>query len=269
MVDKNESRINLLKGLLSTRLLFLNGLAISLLLLLSLSSPPPSLSGSGIFEHTMAQQQHNTAVVIHVAFPSLRSIDASTLTNNNNNSSDAGMPTQSNNFSLYNNSTYGIKFQSPFGWKKIEVLDGPITLIDFTSPSTNATGGIQLPAHVAISIEKGLGSVTTLQQYDEVANKLLNRILGNFTTKSWPITLSGQPAISKIVNIKHPTSGIDISIAQVFTIKNNSAYSITYTVPTTNYYHYLPVVQQILNSFQITSSVQTPPTPTPLSKTQS
>jgi hypothetical protein len=100
-----------------------------------------------------------------------------------------------------------------------------------------------------------------LQQYGEAANKLLNKTLFNSTSRSQPISLSGQPAISKIMTIKHPVAGIDISIAQVFTIKNNNAYSITYTVPTSSYYRYLPVVQQILNSFQIAGPVQTPTPP--------
>jgi hypothetical protein len=221
-------------------------LAISLLLLLLLSS----LSGSGIFQHAMAQQQQHEMVVVHVAFSSLSY--ASTLINNNNSSSTTVIPTQSNNLSLYNNSTYGIKFQSPYGWNKIEILAGRITLIEFSSPSRNTTGSIEPPAQVIISIEKGLGNVTTLQQYSEVANKLLNTILGNFTPTSQPSTLSGLPAISKVIAMKHPVSGIDIVIAQVFAIKNNNAYSITYTVPASSYYRYLPIVQQIFNSFQIT-----------------
>jgi hypothetical protein len=246
MLDKNESRINLLKGLLSTRLLFVNGLAISLLL-----SSSPSLSGSGIFQHAMAQQQHEM-VVVHVAFSSLMySSSVSTLINNNNSSATL-IPAQSNNFSLYNNSTYGIKFQSPYGWNKIEILAGRTTLIKFTSPSINATGSIELPANVVISIEKGLGNVTTLQQYSGAADKLLNTILGNFNATSQPSTLSGLPAISKIIAMKHPVSGIDIVIAQVFAIKNDNAYSISYTVPASSYYRYLPIVQQIFNSFQIT-----------------
>jgi hypothetical protein len=247
MLDKNESRINLLKGLLSTRLLFVNGLAISLLL-----SSSPSLSGSGIFQHAMAQQQHEM-IVVHVAFSSLMySSYVSTLINNNNSSSATVIPAQSNNFSLYNNSTYGIKFHSPYGWNKIEILAGRTTLIKFTSPSINATGSIELPANVVISIEKGLGNVTTLQQYSGAADKLLNTILGNFNATSQPSTLSGLPAISKVIAIKHPVSGIDIVIAQVFAIKNNNAYSITYTVPASSYYRYLPIIQQIVNSFQIT-----------------
>jgi hypothetical protein len=248
MLDKNESRINnLLKRLLSTRLLFLNGLAISLLL-------SSSLSGSGIFEHAIAQQQQqHKIVVVHVAFSSLMySSYASTLINNNNSSSTTVIPAESNNFSLYNNSTYGIKFQSPYGWNKIEIVGGRITLIEFTSTSRNATGGLEPPAHVLISIEKGLGNVTTLQQYSEAADKLLNTILGNFTPTSQPTALSGLPAISKVIAMKHPVSGIDIVIAQVFAIKNDNAYSISYTVPASSYYRYLPIVQQIFNSFQIT-----------------
>lgn len=235
-------------------------LLVSLLLALSLllvSLSLPSL-GSGIFERAIAQQQQqNNMVVVHVAFSSLISTDASTLINNN--SSATIIPAQSNNFSLYNNSTYGIKFQFPFGWNKIETLAGRASVIDFTTPLKNATAGIQLRPHVAVSIEKGLGNVTTLQQYSEAADKLLNRILGNFTSRSQPITLSGLPAISKIIATKHPISGIGISIAQVFAIKNSNAYSVTYTVPTSSYYRYLPVFQQILNSFQIAGSVQNPP----------
>jgi hypothetical protein len=243
MLDKNESRINLLKGLLSTRLLFLNGLAISLLSLSSLSS-------SGIFEHAMAQQQHNM-VLAHVAFSSLMYSYASTLINNNNSSSTTVIPAETNN-TLYNNSTYGIKFQFPYGWNKIEILAGRTTLIDLTSPLINATGGLERPANVVISIEKGLENVTTLQQYSEAVNKFLNIKLGNFTPTTQPTTLSGLPAISKVITMKHPVSGIDIVIAQVFAIENNNAYSITYTVPASNYYRYLPMVQQIFNSFQIT-----------------
>ena len=225
-------------------------------ILLSLLSP--SLS-SEIFQQVMAQHQHNM-VVVNVAFPSLISSDTSTLINNNSSSPDV-IPVGPNNFSLYNNSTYGIQFQAPNGWNKIEALSGRTTLIDFTFHSRNASGGVQPAPHVAISIEKGLGNVTTLQEYSEAADKLLNKILGNSTTTARPITLSGLPAISKIIATKHPTSGIGISIAQVFTIKNNNAYSITYTVPTTSYYRYLPVVQQILNSFQIADKLQssTPP----------
>lgn len=84
------------------------------------------------------------------------------------------------------------------------------------------------------------------------ADKLLKTILGNFTSTSQPITLSGLPAISRTIATKNPVSGTDILIAQIFVLKNGDAYTITYTAPSSIYYSHLPIVQQIINSFQIT-----------------
>ena len=127
-----------------------------------------------------------------------------------------------------------------------------VTLIEYTSPPRNETGTIELPAQVVISIEKGLGNVTTLQQYGEGADRLLRTVLGNFTSSSQPTTLSGLPAISRTMATMNPVSGTDILIAQIFVIKNGNAYTITYTAPSSIYNSYLPTVQQIINSFQIT-----------------
>lgn len=102
----------------------------------------------------------------------------------NNNGSAAITLGLLNNFSLYHNSSYGTEFQYPQGWNKIEILDGRISLIEFTSPSRNVTGSIKLPAQIVVSIEKGLRNVTTLQQYSEGVDKLLKTILGNFTSNS-------------------------------------------------------------------------------------
>jgi hypothetical protein len=215
-------------------------LSVSVLLLLQ------AFGSSGISEQAMAEKQQQkrdlviTTVFRPVSFPSSQI-------------NGTFMPPTSNNSSLYENSTYGIKFQFPYGWNKIELLTGRLTNIEFTSPTGNVTGGTQLPAEVVISIEKGLGNVTTLGQYGEASNKLLHATLGNFnSTTPRPATLSGQPAIARVLDVKQPTSGIHINIAQVFTIKDGKAYIITYTAPASRYFSYLPMVQQIINSFQIT-----------------
>jgi hypothetical protein len=215
----------------------------SFLLLLSLLLLSPAFSSSGIFEHAIAQRQQ-PKMPVTVAFSSLI----------NNNSGSTVIPAGSNNFTQYDNSTYGIRFLFPDGWNKMEILAGRATFVEFTSPLRNVVDneGIELPAQVVISIERGLGNVTTLQQYIEAGDKLLNTVLGNFTATSQPITLSGQPAISRTIATKNPVSGIDIFIAQVVAIKNDNAYTVTYTAPASIYHSYLPIVQQILNSFQIT-----------------
>ncbi len=200
--------------------------------------PPCSISGLAL-----AEEQHNEFAGL--AFHSFSSLAFQT-----NNSGSATPTPIGGNFSTYDNSTYGIKFQSPINWKKVEILSSDYTFIEFTSPLRNAASG---PAQIILSIEKDLGNVTTVQQYDEAVNKLLHSTLGNFsTTAPRPTTLSGQPAIARVLNVKEPTSGIRIDIAQVFTIKNGVAYIITYTAPAPKYLSYLPIVQQILNSFQIT-----------------
>jgi hypothetical protein len=237
MLDKNRSRKGLSTRLLFSQVLFLFA-SFLILLLLSLLLLSPPFNSSGIFEHAIAQRQ----MPVTVAFSSLI----------NNNSGSTVIPAGSNNFSQYDNSTYGIRFQSPDGWNKREILAGRATFVEFTSPLRNVTGGIELPAQLVISIEKGLGNVTTLQQYIEAGDKLLNIVLGNFTATSQPITLSGQPAISRTIATKNPVSGIDIFVAQVVAIKNDNAYTVTYTAPASIYHSYLPIVQQILNSFQIT-----------------
>jgi hypothetical protein len=205
----------------------------------------------GTLRYAMAEQQPDLATGTKHTRVSSLSFPPSTQLDNNN--SSATPQTGLNKSIIYDNSTYGIKFQSPYGWNKVEILFGRITNIEFTSPMGNATSGAQLPVQVMISIERGLGNVTTLGQYSEVSNKLLHAILGNFnSTESKPTTLSGQPAIARVLDVKQPASGIHINIAQVFTIKDSKAYSISYAAPASTYFSYFPIVQRIINSFQIT-----------------
>jgi hypothetical protein len=238
MQDKNQSWINLFKELLSARSLFLKVLFLLVTIFLaSLLSSSPSV----FFHSAMALKQHHNKEKGAAFISSSSSSPSSQI---NSNSMSNAIPTPSNNTLLYYNSTYGIVFQSPYGWNKFELLSGRITTVGFTSP----TGHVS----IVISIEKGLGKVSTLGQYDQVAQKLLHTTLGNFiSAPSRPATLLGQPAIERVLFVKQP-SGIHINIAQIFTLKNSKAYVITYTAPADMYSSYFPILQQLVNSFQIT-----------------
>jgi hypothetical protein len=232
--DKNQSGINMFKALPSARalifmLLFLL-VPISMASLLS-SSASPYIE---VFHSAMALKQHQPKETNN-AFVSPSSSSPSQINSN-------AIPTPS---VQYYNSTYGIVFQSPYGWNKFELLSGRITTVGFTSP----TGHVS----IVISIEKGLGKVSTLGQYDEVGQKALHATLGNFiNTPPRHATLLGQPAIARVLVVKQPVSGIHINIAQIFTLKDNKAYAITYTAPADMYSSYFPILQQFVNSFQIT-----------------
>jgi hypothetical protein len=225
MRDKNQSR-NLIKererSPLVLKVLF-SLVPISVVLV---------IMSSGIFHSAMALQQHLNKET-EAAFVSPSSSSPS-----------SAIPTPS---VQYYNSTYGIIFQSPYGWNKIELLSGRITTVEFTSP----TGHVS----IVISIEKGLGKEkkSTLGQYDEVSQRFLHSTLGNFiSTPPRHATLLGQPAIARVLVVKQPVSGIHINIAQIFTIKDDEAYAITYTAPADMYSSYFPILQQVVNSFQIT-----------------
>jgi hypothetical protein len=72
-----------------------------------------------------------------------------------------------------------------------EILAGRTTLVEFTPPLGNVTEGTDLPAQLVVSIEKGLGNVTSLQQYTEAGDKILGSLVANFTVTSQPSFLSG------------------------------------------------------------------------------
>jgi eukaryotic-like serine/threonine-protein kinase len=158
-------------------------------------------------------------------------------------------------FLTYENFTYGIKFEFPSDWKKVEILFGPVTDIEFISPSKNASD--IFPATISITVENNLGNITTLDQYTRVSDGLLNKALGGFNTtvESQPSTIGsigGIPANERVLDMKQPMVGLDLKVAQVFTIQNNKAYIITYTVEPAKFVDHLPTLQRMVNSFQIT-----------------
>ena len=158
-------------------------------------------------------------------------------------------------FLTYENSTYGIKFEFPSNWKKLETLFERVINVEFISPPRNASD--KLPATISIVVEKNLGNVTTLDQYTKTSDGLLNQMLGSFNTtiESRPSSIgsiAGLPANERILDIKQPAVGLDLKSTQVFTVRNNKAYIITYTVEPAEFPDYLPILQRMVNSFHIT-----------------
>jgi hypothetical protein len=212
MAAINQVRINLVKGLSLIWLPLFDLLCLPYIPILATVSVLLLLqpfSSIGTLQQAMAEQQHDLVTNTILSRVSFLSSSSSPQINNHNSSTT--LPTASKNFLLYNNATYGIKFQFPYGWSKIELLSGRITNVEFTSPTGNITGNVQLPAEGVISIEKGLGDVTTLGQYGAAADKLLHETFGNFnSTAPRPATLSGQPAIARVLDVRQPISGIHI-----------------------------------------------------------
>ena len=154
----------------------------------------------------------------------------------------------------YQNSSYGVRFQFPADWKKIEILAGKIALVEFVLPPQNISS--KIPESITVSIEKHLpNNLTTPAAYINASNRLLNSTFGVFNMTSLKsTTLSGLPAFERVINSTERAPGFDLRIGQVFTIKNDKAYIITYAASPSTYNKYIPVVDELVKTFQIIST---------------
>lgn len=96
-----------------------------------------------------------------------------------------------------------------------------------------------------------------MDQYSKLTDKLLKTLLGsnlqgNATVDS--TTLAGLPADERSFLVKQPLSGTELGVKQIFTVSNNKAYVITYAAELPKFFDYLPILQQVVKSFQISQT---------------
>jgi serine/threonine-protein kinase len=158
--------------------------------------------------------------------------------------------TAPSSFVNYENSSFGLKFQSPSSWSKVELSSPPLIDIKFVSPSNTSD---RFPTTIDIAIEKNLGNITSLDQYARVADEALNTTFSGFNINtSSPTSLAGLPAIERVFDYKLTIPEVFLKARQIFVIHNNMAYVITYTSEATKYSNHLPIFEKIVDSFQIT-----------------
>jgi len=154
------------------------------------------------------------------------------------------------NFLPYVNSTYGIKLQYPSSWDKEENgtrQDTETDIVTFYPPAINSNASLDISID-DISDEKGIA----LAQYAGNGISDLKQSLKNF--KSIGLTtnnvLAGLPAYKSIYTyVNENTIFKDMEIG---TIKGGKAYILTYEAGINEYDNYLPIMQELINSFQLT-----------------
>jgi eukaryotic-like serine/threonine-protein kinase len=156
-------------------------------------------------------------------------------------------------FKTYVNSIYGILMQYPSDWKKVE--PGQFSqsnfniIVGFLSPKESALYRSP-PAALSIGIQNLSSSqFSQSMTLDPYSNAHINfirqqaRVLESNTT-----TLKGDNSLAhKIVYINSEGQ----KIMQVWTIKGDKAYHITYAANETRYNDYLPPVQKMIDSLEI------------------
>jgi len=214
------------------------------------------------------------------------------LTTQDNNSNIKNI-TKENNFSLslpsisYSNSTYGINIDYPSDWTIKE--GGAATIFHNQSKSLNVVAEILAPiqsdyynpkigaSHNSIRLvvedydtfgdftnnnifkymEKNDPEADNKNKLLTVATKRIGAIgiyCHNFDLKSWNqnATLAGNPAHQIFLDYSYDKNSKDAT--EIWTIKDDKIYIIEFVAQDKYYELYLPVVNEIINSFQITNS---------------
>jgi len=158
---------------------------------------------------------------------------------------------QTTNLLTYENSSYGIKIQYPSNWEKQEngTKQGSETdAVSFLPPTINSNASLDISID-DISDEKGI----TLAQYANNSIGDLKQSLKDFKliSSNTNSVLAGLSAYKSIYT--HADENTTFKDLEVGTIKGDKVYILAYEAGLNEYDKYLPTIQQLTNTFQITN----------------
>lgn len=160
--------------------------------------------------------------------------------------------TEFDNLLAYENPNLGFSLEYPADWSKEETL----TFISPPpSPNETLSSANEAPESIAVTTEVLLSSIT-LDEYSESAIGLLEGQFPNFTLiDSSEATLSGYPAHQ--ITYTYTLDGVDLKNMQIWTIADkNIAYALTYGGLVEEFDSSFPVIENMINSFQLTEVQQ-------------
>jgi eukaryotic-like serine/threonine-protein kinase len=155
------------------------------------------------------------------------------------------------NLLTYQNSTFGIKIQYPSNWEKQENgtrQDTQTDIVTFLSPVINSRANLDVSID-DISGEKGI----SLTQYANQNIADLNQSLPDaklIASNTNNVVIAGLPAY-RMVYTSADGSTI-LKTMEIGAMKGDKVYILTYEAAMQEYAKYLPVIQRMIDSFQIT-----------------
>lgn len=151
-------------------------------------------------------------------------------------------------FSIYENSTYGIKMKYPKTWM-IQYIGDIFTgeLVKILAPQTS--GATTYQAGVTVEIVN-LKQPMSLDEYTNLSVNEITQFLPQARIEeSDATTLAEIPAQKVVYSGKEEQH--NVKRMAVWTLKNNKAYIITYTAEISKYDEFLKTAQEIINSLKI------------------
>ena len=156
----------------------------------------------------------------------------------------------SSNFVEYSNSEYQFALKYPDTWSKRQI-DDPITgeIVVFASPKE--TDADPFAEKVYIAVEYLSSKPTTLEDYSQsVLSRIDNtdnndiKLYEDFKTK-----IDNSPA--RMVIYSRTEGMLQLRQMEAFTIKNNQVYVAIYTAEEAKFSQFYPVVEKMINSWEI------------------
>jgi hypothetical protein len=196
---------------------------------------------------------------------------AATTTSNTTNNLTATTPTttSSSNLLLYENSTYGIRIQYPSDWDLEETDystdDGVTDIVRFLSPYQGRIDDYSENVWISKESNPGEDENITLAEYvdevidfynDNIADFNLVELNTNANTNTNNITLSGFPAYILVFtqSVENVNSSVKTMEVGTITPKKETYFITYYAEDNGQYSKYLPIVQKMINSFEIVNN---------------
>jgi hypothetical protein len=176
-----------------------------------------------------------------------------------------------NTFSLYKNAQYDFDMQYPSNWQKIEFTQGierggRNTVVNFLSPSEGTfdkfreyfiveIGDLRPQQGLAMSspssfsllteyVKHQISNYKKLYQGFQLTESLLNKTDNNSSPNDYSLSY-------KIVYTYDDTTAGKIKIMELYLLKDDKIYSLSFHSEASNYSKYLPTIQKIIDSVQI------------------
>ena len=171
--------------------------------------------------------------------------------------------TAGSNFTNYTNPQYGFSLLYPSSWINEEIPPGAnLTFLISFSPPPQVFGE---SVFVYIAVKNLTGNNISLKQFAEQEISFLERppavtSLTEDTSirtilQSEPTTIAGNTQAHKVV-YSEKVSGTLSKIMEVYAVNGDKGYIISYFTDTAIYDKYLPIVQKMIDSLNVTASSQ-------------
>jgi hypothetical protein len=152
---------------------------------------------------------------------------------------------ENNDFLLYENPIVKIKIQYPFNWTKTEnAKAGSYPIIKFSPPE----GGF---SKLFIETDRLSFDNISLAEYANQQINRLSHLLLDFKHIESSTTIIGTENAEKVV-YTFMLQNIPFKKMEIWLIKDSRLYTINYVGEETKYMIYLPIVERMINSFEIT-----------------